>query len=329
MKERSPLSEKDTEGWFNNKVLKKGVRQIRDSLGYLNQYAEISVTNEQGHTFSIERSKIKKITKIVLFLPYAKDTTFFKKCHISQTAKFIHVIDARDYLKICKILLLPADIIEYFEYRERVLEDLSEASMTLSEDMIVGQFISSNHKVEPNAQSLAYLEALKQDSENWDVSNIIANLNKNIERAANPFDYYKILFELVKLPRSACREFKTRFDRAVAIVKSKGFALPFRFVYPGTGCGFIFFATPPEISGSADFQRNRGNIVSNITLVHKYDQKLEKCVGVAIAKDGEDYLIDWCFTEFPWHNDAEMDEKLKDAPIRPLSEINQRRYKFD
>lgn len=329
MKERLASSDSCIDKWFKNKVLKKGVKQVKDSLDYISRYPSISVTNEQGHTFSIQRTAIEKVTKAVLFLPHADDTTYFRKYHISQTADFIHLIDARDYLEVCRTLRVPADIVEYLEYREKILRKLGDESSIYREAMLVGQFVSSNHQADPTAESVHYLQALKQDEETWDISDLIASLHKNIESTNNPYDYYKILFEFAKLPRSAWREVKTRFELAFEMVRQEKFALPYRFTYPNTGCGFIFIPVPPELFNSSEFPLFRSNGVQNFTQAHKYDQRLNRCVGVAMAKDGSDYLIDWCFLDFRWERDAEMDEKMKDAPLRPIRDNEQRRYKFD
>jgi hypothetical protein len=39
--------------------------------------------------------------------------------------------------------------------------------------------------------------------------------------------------------------------------------------------------------------------VTNFTMAHKYEQKLDCCVGVAITKDGQDFLLNWCVMNFP------------------------------
>jgi hypothetical protein len=73
---------------------------------------------------------------------------------------------------------------------------------------------------------------------------------------------------------------------------------------------------------------NRG--VLNFNLAHKYDQKLECCVGVAMAKEGEDLLVIWCVLKFPWEFDAELEAKLKENP--PFREVKEQlipRYHFN
>jgi len=58
-----------------------------------------------------------------------------------------------------------------------------------------------------------------------------------------------------------------------------------------------------------------------LTLGHKYDQKLTKCIGASFfyEKDGW-YSIEWCFIEFDWEHDLEMEEMLKNNfPFRKVN----------
>lgn len=127
LKERSADDVKDETSearWFEDKVLGNATKQVRDTLKYLEANPTISVTNEHGHSFDIQRDQPKSLTKIVVYLPgrlvpeIAKSTRHY----VSKTGGFIHVLDARDYLEICRTLRVPADIRDYFQYRQRLLE---------------------------------------------------------------------------------------------------------------------------------------------------------------------------------------------------------------
>src|SRR4051794_5661591 len=51
----TPTIDPDTErAWFENKVLGKATRQVRDSLRFLREHEQIAITNERGHTFTVE-----------------------------------------------------------------------------------------------------------------------------------------------------------------------------------------------------------------------------------------------------------------------------------
>jgi hypothetical protein len=58
-----------------------------------------------------------------------------------------------------------------------------------------------------------------------------------------------------------------------------------------------------------------------MTLAHKYDQQLSKCIGISFFKEGEYFLIDWCFLESPWTRNLEFEKILrKNLPFRDVKE---------
>jgi hypothetical protein len=106
------LKERNTKGtttadaerrWFENKVLGKATRQIRETLNYLNDVANIEIRNHRGHTFSLDFQKIRQLYKLVVYLPDSSGLLPVEcqkiKHYRSQTAGFIHVISAQDYLE--------------------------------------------------------------------------------------------------------------------------------------------------------------------------------------------------------------------------------------
>jgi hypothetical protein len=52
IKEREPNSTGDIK-WFESKVLKKAVKQIKSTLKYISTYPEIIIENEKGHKLDI------------------------------------------------------------------------------------------------------------------------------------------------------------------------------------------------------------------------------------------------------------------------------------
>jgi hypothetical protein len=72
-----------------------------------------------------------------------------------------------------------------------------------------------------------------------------------------------------------------------------------------------------------------GRGLVNLTNAHKYDQKLSSCVGVVIAKDGEDFLLNWAIITHPWEYDAELDRRLKENfPFPAVNETIIPRFEF-
>ena len=333
LKERSPNDVKDDASearWFDDKVLGKGTRQVRDTLKFLETNPVINVTNERGHSFDIRGQELGTKTKIVVYLPgkivpeIAKTTRHY----VSRTGGFIHVLDARDYLEICRTLRVPADIRDYFAYRQRLLE--SYASLAAPEPLIMGQYLSGDEMKLPSKDSYKYLLALKQKSSEFDLSPLLANLHRQIELQSNPFDYYEILRQFARLPRSGWKEAMTRLTYCIEAVKVQEFKPPTRFAWKDLSLGFVFVPMDPKLMEEKDFVELMGRGLINFTMLHKHEQQLNCCVGVVIAKDGKDFLLNWCVMANPWEHNPELDTRLKEgSPFREVKEKFIPRFNFD
>jgi hypothetical protein len=55
--------------------------------------------------------------------------------------------------------------------------------------------------------------------------------------------------------------------------------LNFSMAFPRTNCGFVF------VPVTQDFLENRQSWLVNLTIAHKYDQKLLKCIGASFATE--------------------------------------------
>jgi hypothetical protein len=104
LKERSEETENpETErSWFQKKIIGQATSQIRDTLRFLQEHKQISITNERGHSFDIRGAELTDITKVVVFLAgrALPEDCWRTRYHVSRTAGFIHVLAAHDYLGI-------------------------------------------------------------------------------------------------------------------------------------------------------------------------------------------------------------------------------------
>ncbi len=315
-----PLAERN---WFEKKIIKKATSQIRDSQRYLDENPRIRITNEHGHSFEIERAHLRTITKIVVFLPAPAlpEDCWRMHYHISKsTGSFIHLLPVNDYSGILETLRVPEDIARYFQYREEVTPRLREAGVSVEEPDIMGAFL--NEEAMPTPGSHEILGRLVQDTESFDLSGLLGNLHSHIERADAPYEYYKILREFARSPRSVWREVKLRVTKSLEVTAAKDFARPFRLTFPENDCTFMIAPLAPELpSTGSEGVRVRTTGLSNLTQAAKYLAQTSKAVGIQISRDGEFVQIDWGLLEFPWQSDPELEDRLsKNNPFRPVTE---------
>lgn len=329
LKERqapSNTTPKKEEKWFKRNIIDGAKRQIRDTLNYLDNYKNIQIQNHRGHSFDIVISSLDSVHKLVLYKAHELLPQYCKKLkhYRSQTAGFIHLISSDDYVGIVKTLLTPAEVADYLKFREFLVDHWKEDTLNLPEQALVGQYLSGNLDHKPALHFVESLRLLKHRSEEWDISGIIRNFRNRIITNNIPTDYYYILREMAKLMRHELRLFKKRFMLSIDQAKANKLTLPYRIAVPRTDCGFVF------VPVTHDLIEHRLQFLQNMAELHKYDQKLDKCIGVSIAIEEDDcYLVDWHYLEFPWHNDPELEDMLQhNNPFRKVQVAEISQYTF-
>lgn len=324
LKEREGETEdSETErSWFENKVLDKATRQVRDTLRFLGEHEQIRITNERGHAFDIRGSELAEITKIVVYLGgrALPEDCRQTRHYVSGTAGFIHVLAAHDYLGILEKLRVPEDVRRYFAYREKITPKLRDADVIVDESDIMGAFLGAEELPTPTSRDI--LRRFVQDMDDFDLSRLIGNLHDHIQQSGQPYDYYRIMLEFARVPRSVWREVKIRFMKSLEAVQKKEFTRPFRLTLPATDCAFMIAPLDPQIPATGpEGEKARVTGLKNLTFAAMYDAKVSKGVGVLISKDGEHIQIDWSLLNVPWTPNPEMDASLaKSNPFREAKE---------
>lgn len=307
--------------WFQNKVLKKAVTQVRRSLAYMRDYESIELTNERGDTFDLGgRVTNLRVESVVV---YGHPQRHFDAQHyLSTHAGFIHVFHFHDYQLVCDTLLTLSEIAEYLVFRaDKLLRGTS-----VSEKALLGHYLTGDLTKDADEAFADLVDHLVQEHNKFDMSFFLKNFRDQIYTTPpsdDPKSYYGVLKELTKLNRIEMREFKTRFVLTVQSATDDEINAPWRFISTNTGCGFVLFACPSESYA------NRFTALENFTYATKYEQKLQRVVGVCVTKLDEEFSMDWVYLDFPWHDDPVVAKKLAESnPFRPLRSERQPRYRF-
>ncbi|MCE2745969.1 MAG: hypothetical protein LW710_08685 [Burkholderiales bacterium] len=312
--------------WFEKKILDQATRQIRDTLRYLEENPTISLKNHRGHERQLELKSISQLHKLVVYLPSQQlpSDCLAKKYHESKTAGVIHIVPAHDYLGIVRTLLTPAELADYFDFREGLIEVWGAKVNEVPEPALVGQFLEGDSSKPPSLDFLAQLKALDHRADEWDMSGVISKFPDKVTTENEPTDYYPIVTELALLKRNELREFKARFQLSIDKSRADEFTRPYRIAIPRTDCGFVFIPLTKELFP------HRRNALLNMTLAHKYDQRLSKCIGIAIGNHEQGWFnAEWCYANAPWAYDAEMDTLLAaNNPFRAVKVGELPRYTY-
>jgi len=306
------LNSTSDKNWFENKVLKKAVRQIKSTLEYIYSYPEILIENEKGHKLDITEAK-ECINKKRIIIYHPKDdfpeNLRRKKFYDSSEIGFIHLFHHEDYYWVCKYLITPAEINQYLNFREDLYFFDRGYSNALPEQYFLGHFLETTQTDHFEPKYITNLTSHKADLDKFNISNIIENFAKNIKLTNHQTEYYPIITEIAKLNRSELVEFKQRVSLCIEKSETEVFIYPYRIYLPRTCCGFVFI---PLHSTKA---HNWKNALNNLTLGHKYESKAQKCIGVVIFRDKSDlkyFEFYWQYVNAAWEYDEVMEQLLKD-----------------
>lgn len=319
--------------WFINKVRGLAKKQIKNSVKFYSTSDIIEIENLKGHGFNIKKGDVKKIYKIII---YRHETMIALglKHYISKDVGFIHIFDYEDYSTMCDILDTPSEIFEYLEFREKLLSYRAIFN-PLTEKNILGVFIQFDSfddfiaKISEKKSDVIMLmyedvvDSLIIDKASYDIDYILKNFEDKIYTSnGQQTSYYKILVELSKTNRSERKSFKERWEKcSLHVMTKKDYLPPHRMIVPTSECGIIFIPVVGD-----DFEK-RVLILNNLTILSKYDLKMDKHIGISFCYKDKFVYVDYMYIDYPWEYKADLEEKLKDISFfRPLKEKKIPRY---
>lgn len=309
----------ELEKWFATDVLKKGVRQIRQTRDLLRAYVSISLVNRHGHRVSVAAPALENLVGVILYRTPSKAPAFnpprFKK---TRVAGFVHVLRDTDYFGICEYLVTPSELLDYFRFRRELLSKPEALPPSVTEEALVGQYLFEEYDAPPDSRFQNAAVTLRGDRNACVFSYVIENLGTQIARRdadSAETTYYPILAEVARLGRSELRELKTQLRLSLEAVRAGRFELPYRIASAGTDCGFLI------LPGSAEFRLRARAALESLAVASKHELKMEKQVSLAMWRTGEIIDIEWMFSEGPNSPNPELDERLeRNYPFRRTSE---------
>ncbi|QND63679.1 hypothetical protein HB777_07050 [Mesorhizobium loti] len=322
MKERVAETE-DPEAerrWFNNKVMKTAIKQIKDSMRFLDERGSIPVSNIRNQSFELRKANLREVKKVVIYksgraLPAESRGVQYKE---SQSVGFIHIFDQDNYDRALNILIAPEEIRRYLDYRQASLLKLAGHKIRVTEDDIIAAYTLA--QLVPTPTSHTALTRLMDDIDSYNLSSILGNLADHIEVDDRINEYAKIMVEFARVPRAAWKAAKERLDRCLVASRTGQFLQPYRFYYEGTDTSFVFSALHPDIpAGNADREK-RGGYLQFLTTAGKYLSQAKTGVGVQVSYLDGDVMIDWCLVDEPWNRDPIMEKVTADEIFRPVRE---------
>ncbi len=296
--------------WFENKILKLAVKQIKSTRKYLSGENGVKVANQRGHDFILKETSSHELYQIVAYQAHKLLPSSCKeiKYYISKEVGIIHILSYENYGLIISTLITPSEVAEYFSFRRKLIENFSDKIRNIPESCLLGQYISGQHKVSPSIKFDIDLDSINKKGDEWNIEIIIRRMHDKIIFQDNETDYYFIAQEMAKLMRHEARHFKIRFDRAYQDAMNGEVKQPYRMAISRLDCGFVFIACPKNLSDKWQAA------LENFSQLHKYDRRLTKCVGLIFVAENDGYFrIHWLFLNYPWENDDILEQQIKES----------------
>ncbi len=312
------------QSWFRNKVLNKAVKQIKNTLHYLDKHETIIIENEKGVKMNVrEVNHIKNKKKIIIYSPEKEfpDELRFQKFYYSLEVESIHLFHIEDYFYVCKYLKTPAEVHDYLDFRENFYVYFKDGTNKLPEQYLLGHFFETPNADHYNSEYIKNLKSPLLSNEEFDISGLVENFKKSIihSNSKHETSYYPIVKAIAKLRRSELLEFKKRITLAIEKCETSEFVTPYKMYSKSTSCAFVFI--PLHSNQIA----NISTALRNLTYAIKYDHKARKALGVAAYRHPQDLgkiETSWYFLDEEFEINLEMEKLLKENyPFRPSIEM--------
>lgn len=310
IKERNLIDSKvNVDDWFENKVLKKAKKQVKNTLEYLEKYDKIPIINRREQVIDVSKLKFTKINKIIIYQTdeELKEENRTLKFYKSSVNGNIHIFNLKDYYWICKYLITPTELDEYLKFRELICFKHKSIIDKYPEQYLLAHFLNTEDVTLIKPEYIHILTNLKNDVSEFDLSGFINKFSENIieDNKTSKIEYHSIIKEIGKLKRYELLEFKQRLIKTIEDSKSNQQKLPLRFASLRTSCGFVF--TPI----TKPYHDKWKDILRNSTEIFKHKHKLQKCIGITISKKENFLDINWGLMSYEWKENSELDELIK------------------
>lgn len=310
------IKEKDSEGcssvedWLKNKVFKKAKNQIKSTLRYLYEHKTISIANGHNDNHILDIQKMVSIHSVVIYKidDWKKESEIAKK-YITRDNCFIHFISFDDYIHICRYIITPVELGQYFVFREELLRRNTNIDK-LPEQYFLAHYFQNPTNATFNILYICNLDKICEKiisrEDEFYLGSFINHMRETLYEYGDERDYYFIIRELAKLNREEMKLFK---ERLLAVMNEGPKALPIlmkRFASLRTQCGFVLMRLNKKV------EETWSRALVNFPFEFKYKWKLNKCIGLVVLKDNDHFDFRWSYMEGEWEYDEELEKRVEE-----------------
>jgi hypothetical protein len=229
----------------------------------------------------------------------------------------VHVLRDVDYFQICQHFVTPTELLDYFAFRREVLVNWEAAAEAVSEEALIGQYLSEDYLSAPNPKFEKAARS-RGGPTACEFSFVMETLDTRIAAQHDAYadtECYEILNEMALLGRHELKALKQELRLALEAVRANRFELPFRIAGGRTGCGFLVVPLTRE------FRDRAIDALESLSLASKHELDLPRQIGIGMWRNSEFVDIEWIFMNGPNPPNPKLDERLAHSyPFRTSSE---------
>jgi hypothetical protein len=290
----SPAKTRDIEKWIANHAIRKGVKQIQNTVDLLRKYIGLSITNDFGHRVSINPRLAQDMVCAIIYRVPPKSHAFrAARFKAGRNGGFIHVLRDVDYFEICSHFVTTTEMYDYFSFRRDVLLSWDPPAAAITEGALIGQFLLADFLSPPDAKferaamshggPIACEFAFVLDSLGSDIA--------SQESDDADTENYSILIELARIGRRELAALQLNIRSSLDTVRSDRFELPYRVISPLRSCAFLILPV------NSQFRERAFDALASLCIASKYELRVQKQIGIGMWQTREFVDIEWMFLD--------------------------------
>jgi len=303
--------------WLQNKVYKKAVSQIKDTISMIKSGDIIEVESYTGEKVVLENQK--QICPVIIF--DSKDSEY-KPIHTSSQNNDlrINVFSMDDFRMVLEHIAIPYDIVSYLEMRSTFFES-TFPDLVIND---ISEEMTKLVKIENEEDVLNFFIALKNGNKYIDQNAIegfrfvIKNFQERLldGELYNQEEYKEILKYLLKSNRNTVHDFMLRWQMCIERCMKKEETMHHFLIDTGNKVGYLYLTEMPLVEEK--------EYIEFVLQLFKYKFKLETVIGVVINMiNGVEYTVEWVLLSFKNEHNEQYEKILEEE--KPWSNIKQLR----
>lgn len=305
IKERNENDDSNNEKWIQQKVYKKAVSQIKNTIAIIKTIPNLIVEDMYGQ--KVEINPNNQILPIIIFKN--DNLNDYRKVYHSRSLDFnINIFSLKDYSKMMNVLEMPIDIVNYLNIR---MEMFQYGNFNILIDEMSDVWNSfANVENEQDIASCFLFKYVNNKEYNYSaIKDYLGIIQKYHSRSLNENNKYKqILYRMLRLDRFGADCFIQRWIKSWEFAQ-KGI-LNFSQHIVCKNCeetfGFLFVSSKKNIKEDC---KGFYLYLSNL-FVQQYS--LDTAITLVCYYEGDEhYLVNWMMMSKPFENDTELQNILK------------------